>query len=167
VDNKANKRTPINALLYAPEYRPNMSSMIRSAEFYGLDRIYIYDKNGLLNPPNNKTSRADMAHLAKVWTAGAIDFIEIIKIDDIIAFLENYPGRKIATLVDEAAQHLDDFPFQKEDLIILGSEKDGLDEAALPFVDYRVYIPALGNTPCLNVAVTFGIVIHQAIKSIK
>ena len=75
-----NTKTPINVLLFAPQYRPNMSSMIRSAEFYGLDKVYIYDKNGLLDPPNNKTSRADMAHLARVWTAGAIEFIDIEKI---------------------------------------------------------------------------------------
>ncbi len=153
----------VNALLYAPQYRPNMSSMIRSAEFYGLKSIYIYDKNGLLDPPNNKTSRADMNHLARVWTAGAIEFIEIIKIPDIQDFLKNYSGRKVATLLDKNANHLSDFKFQANDLIILGSEKQGLDPEALPLVDQNIYIPALGHTPCLNVAVTFGIVVNQAI----
>ncbi len=161
------KKNIVNALLYAPQYRPNMSSMIRSAEFYGLDTIYIYDKNGLLDPPNNKTSRADMNHLARVWTAGAIEFIDVVKIDDIQSFLSDYNGRKIATLLDINAQHLSDFAFQPNDLIILGSEKDGLEENALPLIDESVYIPAFGNTPCLNVAVTFGIVIHQAITQLK
>ena len=157
----------INALLFAPQYRPNMSSMIRSAEFYGLDKIYIYDKNGLLDPPNNKTSRADMMHLARVWTAGAIEFIEVVKIENIIDFFTNYQGRKVATLVDETAQHLSNFQFQKDDLIILGSEKEGLDLDVLPLIDESIYIPALGKTPCLNVAVTFGIVVNRAIEQIK
>ena len=47
-NNSSNQPTEINALLFAPQYRPNMSSMIRSAEFYGLDKIYIYDNREVL-----------------------------------------------------------------------------------------------------------------------
>lgn len=157
----------MNVLLVAPEYRPNLSSMIRSAEFYGLERVYIYDTNQLLLPPtHSKKARADMAHMAKVWTAGAIDHIAIEKIDSLKVFLNGYSGRKIATLVDEQAQHLNDFAFEQEDLLIFGSEKTGLPADALSLVDHSVYIPALGHTPCLNVAVTFGIVLHQALQSV-
>lgn len=157
----------LNALLYAPEYRPNMSSMIRTAEFYGLKTIYIYDKNNLLAPPNNKTSRADMQHIARKWTAGAINHIDICIIEEPISFLQSYTGRKIATLVNEDAVHLNNFQFQKNDLLLLGSEKDGLEEDAIALMNASVYIPSLGQTPCLNVAVTFGIVMHQALKSLN
>lgn len=157
----------LNALLYAPEYRPNMSSMIRSAEFYGLKKIYIYDKNNLLSPPNNKTSRADMQHIARVWTAGAINHIDIEIIENPHSFLQNYEGRKIATLVNEAANELNDFQFQDNDLVLFGSEKEGLDKDAEDLMDAAVYIPSIGHTPCLNVAVTFGIVMHQAFISVK
>ncbi|MGB0863356.1 MAG: TrmH family RNA methyltransferase [Saprospiraceae bacterium] len=160
------QKNRVNALLYAPQYRPNMSSMIRTAEFYGLGTIYIYDKNGLLDPPNNKTSRADMNHLARVWTAGAIEFIEVVKIDDIELFLKEYKGRTVATLLDPKAQHLSDFEFEEQDLIILGSEKEGIEQGVLPLIKKSVYIPALGNTPCLNVAVTFGIVINKAMEDL-
>ncbi len=157
----------LNALLYAPEYRPNMSSMIRSAEFYGLKTIYIYDRNNLLSPPNNKTTRADMEHLARVWTAGAINHIDIEIVEDPIAFLSEYQGRKIATLVNESSNQLNDFQFQPHDIILFGSEKDGLEDRAIPLMDASVYVPAIGHTPCLNVAVTFGIVMHQAFSSLK
>lgn len=159
----------MNVLLFAPEYRPNLSSMIRSAEFYGLDKVYIYDKNKLMLPPtHSKKARADMAHMAKVWTAGAIDHIEIVKIEeDINDFLRNYEGRKVATLVDENAKHLNEVQFEKDDLLIFGSEKEGLEPEVLPLIDQAVYIPAIGHTPCLNVAVTFGIVLHQALKTLE
>ncbi len=156
----------INAILYAPEYRPNMSSMIRSAEFYGMKKIYIYDKNNLLSPPNNKTSRADMNHLARVWTAGAINHIEIEIIKDPITFLKNYKGRKIATLVNEESTELNQFKFQENDLILFGSEKEGLEQDAIEIMDASVYIPAIGHTPCLNVAVTFGVIVHQALRAL-
>lgn len=157
----------MNVLLVAPEYRPNLSSMIRSAEFYGLKKVYIYDANQLLLPPtHSKKARADMAHMAKVWTAGAIDHIEIEKVENLAAFLEQYEGRKVATLVNEQAQHLQDFAFEQEDLLLFGSEKAGLPADILPLIDQGVYIPAVGHTPCLNVAVTFGIVLHQALHSL-
>ncbi len=157
----------MNVLLVAPEYRPNLSSMIRSAEFYGLERVYIYDANNLLLPPtHSKKARADMAHMAKVWTAGAIDHIAIEKIEDLAAFLERYAGRKVATLVDEKANTLNNFQFEADDLLLFGSEKAGLPEDTLHLLDHSVYIPAIGHTPCLNVAVTFGIVLHQALRSL-
>lgn len=158
----------MNVLLFAPEYRPNLSSMIRSAEFYGLDKVYIYDKNNLMLPPtHSKKARADMAHMAKVWTAGAIDHIEIIKIESIESFLSNYEGRKVATLVDEKAERLNAFQFESNDLLIFGSEKAGLPTEISPLINHSIYIPAIGYTPCLNVAVTFGIVLHQALKMVN
>lgn len=158
----------MNVLLHSPQYRPNLSSMIRSAEFYGLKKVYIYDANNLLLPPTqSKKARAEMAHMARVWTAGAIEFVDIIKIDDVATFFAEYNGRKIATLVDENAHHLTDFEFQQNDLLIFGSEKEGLPKELKPLLDQAVYIPAIGQTPCLNVAVTFGIVLNQALYSIK
>lgn len=156
----------MNVLLYAPQYRPNLSSMIRSAEFYGLKKVYIYDSNNLMLPPTqSKKARAEMAHMARVWTAGAIEFVDIIKIDSASEFLEEYKGRTIATLLDKNAEHLNNFQFESDDLIIFGNEKDGLPDALSQHINHKVYIPALGQTPCLNVAVTFGIVLHQALQS--
>jgi len=152
----------MEVLLYGPQYRPNMSSMIRTAEFYGFKRIYIYDTNGLLKPPTTKKERANMAHMARVWTAGAVEHIEIIIIEDPIAFLQNHKGRKIGTLVNEQAKHLGDFKFAPTDLIIFGSEKEGLDKEAISLLDSAVYIPSLGKTNCLNVAVSFGVVVNKA-----
>ena len=149
-------------LLYAPEYRPNLSNMIRSAEFFGYQEIYIYDKNGLLDPPNNKVSRGDMEHLARVWTAGAIEFIEIKKIENIDAFLDDYPGRKIATIIDDQAEHLFQFQFQEDDLLILGPEKEGLPNHVTHQSEHRLFLPGKGNTDCLNVSVSLGIFLYHA-----
>ena len=152
----------MNVLLYAPEYRPNLSNMIRSAEFFGLSQIYIYDKNGLLDPPSNKVSRADMNHMARVWTAGAIEHIQIHKVEDISQFLDSYEGRKIATLIDPQAQSLYSFQFQTSDLIIMGPEKEGLPDQFSDQCDEKLYIPGEGTTDCLNVSVSLGIFLASA-----
>lgn len=157
-----------NVLFYGPQYRPNLSSMIRTAEFYGLSTVYIVDCNNLLRPrTESKKARAEMDKMARVWTAGAIEFVSINKIEDATDFLKNYSGRKIATCLDPKANYLDEFQFKENDLIIMGPEKEGLPTELLSLVDYATYIPAIGNTSCLNVAVTFGIVLHQAFQSLS
>jgi tRNA G18 (ribose-2'-O)-methylase SpoU len=149
-------------LLYAPEYRPNLSNMIRSAEFFGYPEIYIYDANGLLDPPTNKVSRADMNHLARVWTAGAIEFIEIKKIENLEAFLDQHPGRKIATYVNSEAIHLRDFKFQADDLLIMGPEKTGLPTSLVEQCEVQLYIGGSGQTDCLNVSVSLAVFLYAA-----
>jgi len=149
-------------LLYAPEYRPNLSNMIRSAEFFGFSELWIYDSNGLLDPPSNKVSRADMNHMARVWTAGAIEHITLHKVLDIATFLQKYPGRKIATIVQPTAQHLPEFSFAPDDLLIMGPEKAGLPAEITALSDLQVYIPGHGTTDCLNVSVSLGVFLYAA-----
>lgn len=159
----------INVLFFAPEYRPNLSNMIRTAEFYGLDKVYIYDKNNLLKPPHNKVSKAEIEHMAKVWTAGAIDFIEIIPIetmDDMVSFLKNYQGRTIATVVNPLATPLQSFTFKNDDLLIMGSEKDGLPLEIIKLCNQKLHIQQRGNTDCLNVSTAFGVFLNKMLLDI-
>lgn len=155
----------MNVLFYAPEYRPNLSNMIRTAEFYGLKKVYIYDANQLLAPPSNKVSRADMQHMARVWTAGALDYISIDSVIDISEFLEQYDGRKIATIVNEKAIPFQQFQFEKNDLIIMGSEKEGIPLGIESKCTCSVFIPQLGYTNSLNVSVAFGIFLNKAVEN--
>lgn len=149
-------------MLYAPEYRPNLSNMIRSAEFFGLDKIFIYDKNGLLEPPKNKATRADMEHMARVWTAGAVEHIHIEKVKEIHQFFKNYNGRKIATVVDDRANNLNTFSFKHNDLLVMGPEKDGLPFSTRTLCDQKVFLPNRGETDCLNVSVMLGITLYAS-----
>jgi len=151
----------MKVLLYAPQYRPNMSSMIRTAEFYGLKYIYIYDENGLLTPPNNKKGRAEMQHMGRVWTAGAIDHIEINIIDSPTDFISSHLGRKVGTLLSDNATSLNAVTTEENDLLIMGPEKTGLPKEVIDLLDVEVCIPHIGHTDCLNVAVSFGIFMNK------
>jgi tRNA G18 (ribose-2'-O)-methylase SpoU len=156
----------MNVLFYAPEYRPNLSNMIRTAEFYGLKKVYIYDTNQLLSPPSSKVSRADMQHMARVWTAGALDHISIEVVEDINEFLSQYKCRKIATIVSVNAIPIQKFKFEDNDLIIMGSEKKGIPSNIESQCTCSVYIPQLGQTNSLNVSVAFGIFINKALERV-
>lgn len=153
----------VEVLLHSPQYRPNLSSMIRTAEFYGLKRVHIYDHFGLLKTPQSKKERADMAHMARVWTAGAVEHIGIELVGEDTDWLRQWPGRKVATLVDPSAQPVYDFDFQENDLLIFGNEREGLPKSLDDLFDERIYIPQRGVTDCINVAVSFGVVLDRAL----
>lgn len=113
-----------------------------------------------MTPPKNKAGKAEMQHMAKVWTAGAVDHIEIITIKEIHPFFKNYPGRKIATVVDEKAAPLEGFRFLANDLIIMGPEKEGLPYSARALCDQKLFLPNRGHTDCLNVSTMLGIMLY-------
>lgn len=157
----------MDLLLYAPQYRPNLSSMIRTAEFFGWRRIFIHDAHELLTPPTNKKGRADMAHLARVWTAGAVDYVEIIPVASVIDWLQDRRARGrrlLGTLADAEAQPLDKFRFCPDDVVLFGNEREGLPPSVIELLDAGITIPGRGQTSCLNVAVSFGIVLQQALQ---
>jgi len=135
--------------------------MIRSAEFFGYERIYIYDANGLLDPPKNKASRADMNHLARVWTAGAIEHIEIIQIPDIETYLKAYSGRIIATVIDDDASPLETYRPLHGDLLVVGPEKEGLPGEFITNCNEKYYLKNKGKTDCLNVSVMLGLLLYH------
>ncbi|MCI4667575.1 MAG: TrmH family RNA methyltransferase [Bacteroidia bacterium] len=137
--------------------------MIRTAEFYGLKKVYVYDSFKLLKTPESKKERANMAHMARVWTAGAIEHIEIEIVEDDLQWLADWQGRKIATLVDPSAQVLREFSFHDGDLLIFGNERDGLPKELADGLDHALYIPQKGITDCINVAVSFGIFLERAL----
>jgi len=157
----------MNVLLFAPEYRPNLSNMIRTAEFYGMETIYVYDANNLMQPPNNKVSRADMNHMARVWTAGAMDHIDIKVVTDYELFIKEYDGRIVATVISQSAVDLNELTFHNDDLLIMGPEKEGLPEEFLDLTDHQIIIPNRGVTDCLNVSVSFGVFMNEAIRQLQ
>jgi len=135
--------------------------MIRSAEFFGWKKIFVFDKYDLFKEPSTKKERAERKHMGRVWTAGALDHIDIHLIKDDLTFLQEHNGRKIGLILDPTATHLASFSFETNDLVILGNERDGLPAEVVHSLDHKLYIPQVGNTNCLNVAVTFGIVLHS------
>ena len=51
--------------------------------------------------------------------------------------------------------------------LIMGSEEDGISQEIMGMVDDRVKIPLSGNIESLNVSVSAGIAIYEAIRQRK
>jgi len=151
-------------LIHATQYLPNLSNMVRTAEFYGLDTLYIYDANNLLKEPVSKKERAERKHMGRVWTAGALDHITIEVVNNDVEFIASHNGRAIATVLSDTAKELNSFEFQDTDLVIFGSEKQGLPEHVITQCVSHITIPSKGWSESLNVSVFFGIVLNKCLS---
>ncbi|MEW6456608.1 MAG: RNA methyltransferase [Acidobacteriota bacterium] len=57
-----------------------------------------------------------------------------------------------------------DVDYSDKVCIIFGNEREGVSEEALKFSDYKIKIPMLGMVRSLNVSVSAGIILYEAIR---
>lgn len=79
------------------------------------------------------------------------------------AFLASTPGR-IVLATTKGAQRLDDSRFERGDTLLFGSEGAGVPDSVHDRADLRVRVPMRGGFRSLNVAVSAGIMLGEALR---
>lgn len=145
--------------LYAPQDFRNLCVLARTLETFGHAECFVYDPYRLIRERYGKSRRREM----RVVSAGAFDAIRWQRVEEPERFLRDYAGRVVATVAQgEHALPLTAHRFHADDLLLFGSEAQGLPEGALTCADARVTIPARGVTRSLNLAVALGVVLFEA-----
>jgi len=73
-------------------------------------------------------------------------------------------GSRLILLTTRAATRLDQFSFRTEDVLLFGRESAGVPEDIHNAADARVAIPLTPPARSLNVAMSAGIVLWEALK---
>lgn len=74
-------------------------------------------------------------------------------------------GFKVAvTHLDKAAIPYTDLDYTQPLAVVFGSEAEGVSQEALELADLRVQIPMLGMVQSLNLSVSVGIILYEAMK---
>jgi TrmH family RNA methyltransferase len=145
LDRAAGRRYPIAAFLEDVRSPFNVGSMIRTAEAFGMERVYLSSRTPLpTHPRARKTARG--AEKALRWE---------------IRELSGIPGPGIFAL-ELGGASIDEFDFPLRGTVLVGSEELGLSPEALSLADSdlgRVTIPMAGAKRSLNVSVAFGILL--------
>lgn len=97
----------------------------------------------------------------EVLPRGAFFRIRFERVTRPVEFIEGYAGRSIAAVTDQSAASLYDFGFDRDDLLVFGSEGHGLPEAVIEACDACLTIPQRGATQSLNLGVASGIVLAE------
>ena len=133
----------------------NFGAIARTAECAGVHGIVVPSKGGAaINSDAMKTS------------AGALNFIPVCRehnLKNTITFLKEN-GLHIVACTEKSEEPLYTGKLSEPCAIIVGSEEDGISQEYLKLADEKVMIPMVGNIQSLNVSVSAGIIIYEAIR---
>ena len=134
----------------------NFGAILRSAEAFGVDTVYM-SKNGadLYNP---KTIRACMGSLFRT------DVRRTESIENEIAFLKKSGFRIFATALKRDSLDIRDVDFKGKIGFVIGNEGHGVSEGAINACDGTVIIPMREGPESLNAAVASGVVMWEAAR---
>ncbi|UII21840.1 23S rRNA (guanosine(2251)-2'-O)-methyltransferase RlmB [Fulvivirga ligni] len=133
----------------------NFGAIARTAECSGVDAIIIPSKgSAAINNDAMKTS------------AGALNYIPVCREDNLkntISYLQQN-GIQIVACTEKTDHHIYDVDFNQPIAILLGSEENGVSPEYLKLCDFKGKIPMSGKIESLNVSVSAGIAIYEAVR---
>ncbi len=133
----------------------NMGAIARTAECAGVHALIIPRKGSAeINPDAIKTS------------SGALYNIPVCRHEHLrttVKFLQD-SGLQIVACTEKAASDLYGVDYTVPTAVIMGAEDTGISDELVRMADHLVKIPMYGEIASLNVSVSTGVVIYEAIR---
>ncbi|MBS1743689.1 MAG: 23S rRNA (guanosine(2251)-2'-O)-methyltransferase RlmB [Bacteroidetes bacterium] len=133
----------------------NIGGIARSAFCFGVNAIIIPDKGvGALNEDAILTS------------AGALEKIAVCRVNSLMKAVDelHLNGIKVFASEMKATKKLADCNFTEPCAIVMGGEEHGVYPALMKICDEQFAIPMVGDFDSLNVSVSTGIILYEAMK---
>ena len=129
----------------------NFGAIVRTAAFFGLDRIVI----------SGSPAQAGPSAAAHRVAEGGLEFVDVYRAANLPASLKRLRPRYriIGTALGQGGD-LRSLTRDKPIALVLGNEEKGLDAATLAVCDQVLTLPGSGAVQSLNVAATAAILIH-------
>lgn len=149
--------------LHAPQDFRNLCAISRTLEIFGQTECLVFDPHRLLRERYGKARTREQ----RVVSSGAFQKMRWQRVDDPERFLASYPGRRVAAVAAADAAELTDYRFLESDLLLFGSESQGLPPPLVAQCTSKVTIQSHGQTQSLNLAVALGIVLFECERQKK
>ena len=133
----------------------NLGSLIRTAEFFGVQ--------GLILPKDRSASITDTVHKR---SAGGSAYLPVARVVNVARTLEQLAdkGLWIVGAAGESKTNIYEFDWNRDLVLILGSEGKGLSRVVRDHCHHLVSIPRFGNLDSLNVSVAAGIILSEIVR---
>ena len=136
----------------------NVGSAFRTSDAFGIEKIILCGITG--TPPHRDIHKTALgAQETVAWEHAATTKLAIERLKS--------EGYKIALIEQiDTSISLEKYPFSKEEktAFVFGNEVFGVSEEVLELADVAIEIPQFGAKHSLNVSVTIGVVLWEAIK---
>jgi 23S rRNA (guanosine2251-2'-O)-methyltransferase len=142
-------------LLDGVEDTHNLGAILRTAECAGATAVIIPERRA--------------AHLTDVVakaSAGAIEYIPVARVTNLASFIEQLKKRNVwvVGLDAKARMNYDRYDYSGATALVFGSEGAGLHRLVRERCDTIVSIPMRGRINSLNVSVSVGVVLFEALR---
>lgn len=142
----------VRLCLYEPEIPQNTGTLLRLAACLDVGIDIIEPCGFIWN--NRRLKRAGMDY---------IDAVDLKRHDSFEAFKSQKKGR-LVLLTPHTTNTLPSFKFEKDDLLLLGRESNGVPESVATVCEETVRIPMNPNMRSLNIALAGAIVLSEALR---
>ncbi|MGK9125545.1 23S rRNA (guanosine(2251)-2'-O)-methyltransferase RlmB [Olivibacter sp. SA151] len=133
----------------------NFGAIARTAACAGVDALVVPNKGSAeINPDAIKTS------------AGALYKIAVCRhesLTQVIKFLQE-SGLQVVACTEKTGDTIYKPDFKSPTAIVMGAEDTGISDSIIRNADYLAKIPMFGDIASLNVSVSAGVIIYEAIR---
>jgi 23S rRNA (guanosine2251-2'-O)-methyltransferase len=131
----------------------NFGAIVRSAEAFGLDAVFIGSKR-----------QARVSSMVARSSAGAVNHLPIAQVEDLAALAEELRAKGVALIgaTEKADLPLSGHDFARPTAIVLGNESRGIGADLLRVCDAQVGIPQHGAIGSLNVGAAAAVIFYEA-----
>jgi TrmH family RNA methyltransferase len=142
-------------MLEAVQDPSNIGAVMRVARAAGAAGLVLSENT--VDPYSPRSLRASMG------AAFGLSIIDSVPVEKILAFATEKQVRLAAACVDRGQPHWD-IDWRVPTLLMFGSEGSGLSDICVENADVRVAIPMSADVESLNVAVSCGVVVYEAVR---
>src|SRR6185436_13583550 len=103
---------------------------------------------------------------AILTSAGALEKIAVCRVNSLMKAVDelHLNGIKVYATEMKADKNFNDIDFTEPCAIVMGSEEKGIYPALLKVCDEKIKIPMKGDFESLNVSVSTGVILYEAMR---
>ncbi|MEZ7273447.1 tRNA (cytidine(34)-2'-O)-methyltransferase [Sphingobium sp. 10 DY56-G10] len=141
--------------LYQPEIAGNVGAILRLAACLAVPVDIIMPTGFAFSDARLKRAAMDYGAAADVTRHANFETFDAVR---------RAGGRRLLLMSAHASQRLPDVRFKSDDVLLMGSESAGVPDDVRDLADIRVRIPMAPGFRSLNIAVSTGIAVAEALR---
>ncbi|UQY80466.1 tRNA (cytidine(34)-2'-O)-methyltransferase [Candidatus Hepatincola sp. Av] len=146
----------VSIALFEPDIPQNTGTILRTADCLGVHVDIIEPCGFIFGGGHMRRAAMDYLH--------SVDYKLHDNFQAFLAYYKNYPSSRLILATTKASTSYTNFNFQNNDIILFGKESMGVPECVHNIADSSITIKMLAGKRSLNLAVSCGIIIAEALR---
>ena len=155
------KQFPVHIVANRIELASNIGSLFRVAEAFGIEKIYLPAKSASASHLKiRKAARSTQKKVDYSYIESAIDLVLSLKAEGYLIVSLEVTSQSLA-IREFVSKQVEGGKLDKKMCLILGSEKDGIEQTLLDVSDHTIHIPMFGENTSMNVMTAAAIALYE------